>query len=238
MVTGAGSGIGLATALRIAREGGDVVAVDLDPERLAALSQAHPGPALATVVAGVAADAGIDAIATAVGTRLDGRVNNAGIIDGYAPLGETDDALWRQVMAVNLDGPFRLTRALLPLLLQAPAASVVNVDSEAALRGSACGTAYTTSKHALLGLTRSAAFFYGPKGVRFNAVAPGAVATNIGGPVRSEWAQARSMDIIRAVAPPQAAPEQLAAPICWLLSRDSDNVCGTVLAADGGWSAV
>lgn len=238
LVTGAGSGIGLATTLRIVREGGQVIAADRDAARLQALVDANPAPGITTVCGDITDAAHVAALATACAGRLDGLVNNAGIIDGFAPLGETDDALWQQVMAVNLDAPFRLARALLPLLLDSPAASVVNVASVAALRGSACGTAYTTSKHALIGMTRSAAFFYGPKGVRFNAVAPGGVATGIGGEVRSEWGAARVMAVAAATAPPMATSEQLAAPICWLLSRDSDNVCGAVLAADGGWSAI
>lgn len=170
--------------------------------------------------------------------RLDGLVNNAGIIDGFAPLGETDDGLWQQVMAVNVDAPFRLTRALLPLLLLSPAASVVNVVSIAAVRGSSCGTAYTTSKHALLGMTRSAAFFYGPRGVRFNAVAPGGVKTNIGGEIRSPWAYEQVMTLAKASGLEAATPEALASAITFLLSRDGTNINGALLASDGGWSAI
>lgn len=238
LVTGAGSGIGLATVLRIVDEGGQVIAADIDAARLQALSDAHPALGIITVCGDVTDVAHVAALKEACAGRLDGLVNNAGVIDGFTPLGDTGDALWQRVMAINVDAPFRLTRALLPLLLESPAASVVNVASVAALRGSACGTAYTTSKHALVGMTRSAAFFYGPRGVRFNLVAPGGVDTNIDVTTLSEWGAARVQEVASAIAPPSATTAQLAAPICWLLSRDSDNVCGTVLAADGGWSAI
>lgn len=238
VITGAGSGIGLATALRIAREGGRVIAADLDAARLAVLTKVHPDLPIATVAADITTDEGISAIVQQAGGSLDGLVNNAGIIDGWAPLGETDDANWRRVMAVNLDAPFRLTRALLPLLLKSPVASVVNVASEAALRGSACGTAYTTSKHAIVGMTHSAAFFYGPQGVRFNAVAPGAVKTNIEGRTISEWGFKRVMEVGSVATPPPTEPERLAAPICYLLSRDSADVNGTVLQANVSWAVV
>ena len=87
--------------------------------------------------------------------------------------------MWDRVMGVNVTGAFKLTRAVLPAMMAAGAGSVVNIASEAGLRGSASGNAYTTSKHAVIGLTRSAAFMYGPHGIRVNAVAPGGVATGI-----------------------------------------------------------
>ena len=100
--------------------------------------------------------------------------------------------MWDRVMGVNVTGAFKLTRAVLPAMMAAGAGSVVNIASEAGLRGSASGNAYTTSKHAVIGLTRSAAFMYGPHGIRVNAVAPGGVATGIPFPPHvSEAGQAR-----------------------------------------------
>ena len=132
----------------------------------------------------------------------------------------------------------RLTRAVLPLMLDAGHGSIVNVSSEAGLRGSAAGTAYTTSKHAVNGFTKSTAFFYTPKGVRCNAVAPGAVATNIEAPFKSAWAGERLGPFLQTTVPPVARAEQLAAAITWFLSDDSANVSGAILVDDGGWAAV
>ncbi len=163
-------------------------------------------------------------------------VNNAGINDGFTPLDEVTDALWDQILAINLTAPFKLTRALLPALQRSPQGAIVNVSSEAGLRGSCSGTAYTVSKHALLGLTRSIAVLYDTP--RCNAIAPGGVATNIDGKVRSERGAQRLMRVNEAIAPPLAQPEQLAAAIAFLLSRDSSNINGVTLPCDGGWNAL
>ena len=241
IVTGAGSGIGRATATRIANEGGRVVATDVVAERLDALRGdlvGRDGLDVVTVVGDVAAAATIDALIAAAGERIDGLANVAGIMDAFLPPSEVDDATWDRVFSVNVTGPMRLTRAVLPLMIAAGHGSVVNVASEAALRGSAAGAAYTASKHAIAGFTKSVAFFHGPQGVRANAVAPGAVATNIEAPMRSEYAAGRVGPIMQVAIPPVAQPEQLAAAITWLLSDDSANVNGAVLPSDGGWSVV
>jgi NAD(P)-dependent dehydrogenase (short-subunit alcohol dehydrogenase family) len=238
IVTGAGSGIGRATAARIAHEGGRVIATDVVPERLDALRAELTGLDVETVVGDVAASATIDALITAAGDRVDGLANVAGIMDAFLPPDEVDDATWERVFSVNVTGPMRLTRAVLPLMIAAGKGSVVNVASEAALRASAAGAAYTSSKHAIAGYTKSVAFFHGPQGIRANAVAPGAVATNIEAPMRSEYAAGRVGPIMQTTIPPVAQPEQLAAAITWLLSDDSANVNGAVLPSDGGWSVV
>jgi NAD(P)-dependent dehydrogenase (short-subunit alcohol dehydrogenase family) len=237
IVTGAGSGIGRAVALRLAAEGAAfVVAVDVDPGRVEAVV-GELGGAGAGVVADVATAEGVAAIVERAGGRVDVLANVAGIMDGFLPVHEVDDETWDRVLAVNLTGPMQLTRAVLPLMLAAGRGAIVNVASEAALRGSCAGTAYTVSKHGLLGLTRSTAVLYGPSGIRCNAVCPGAVLTNIGGASRSEFGMGVLGKYFAAI-PGVATPEELAATICWLGSDDASNVNGAVLAADGGWSAV
>jgi NAD(P)-dependent dehydrogenase (short-subunit alcohol dehydrogenase family) len=238
IVTGAGSGIGRATATRIANEGGRVIATDVVAERLDALRTELEGFAVEAVVGDVAASETIDALIAAAGDRVDGLANVAGIMDAFLPPDEVDDATWERVFSVNVTGPMRLTRAVLPLMIAAGKGSVVNVASEAALKASAAGAAYTSSKHAIAGYTKSVAFFHGPQGIRANAVAPGAVATNIEAPMRSEYAARRVGPIMQTTIPPVAQPEQLAAAITWLLSDDSANVNGAVLPSDGGWSVV
>lgn len=238
IVTGAGSGIGRATATRIAHEGGRVIATDVVPERLDALREELTGFAVKTVVGDVAASETIDALLAAAGDRVDGLANVAGIMDAFLPPSEVDDAMWDRVFSVNVTGPMRLIRAVLPLMIAAGHGTIVNVASEAALRASASGAAYTASKHAIAGLTKSVAFFHGPQGIRANAVAPGAVATNIEAPMRSAYAAGRVGPIMQTTVPPVAQPEELAAAIAWLLSEDSANINGAVLPSDGGWSVV
>lgn len=238
IVTGAGSGIGRATATRIAHEGGRVIATDVVAPRLEALRDELSGLAVETVVGDVSAPETIAAILDAAGERVDGLANVAGIMDAFLPPSEVDDATWERVLNVNLTGPMRLTRAVLPLMIAAGQGTIVNVASEAALRGSTAGAAYTSSKHAIAGFTKSVAFFHGPQGIRANAVAPGAVATNIEAPMGSEYAAGRVGPLLQVVVPPVAQPEQLAAAITWLLSDDSANVNGVLLPSDGGWSAI
>jgi len=234
IVTGAGSGIGRATATRVALEGGTVVAVDIAQERLSELASAVPG--IITVVGDITKPADVEAIVAAANGRIDGLANVAGIMDDMTPLHEVTDAVWERVFAVNVDGMFRLTRAVLPVMLEAGRGSIVNVASEAALRGSAAGLAYTASKHAVVGMTKSSAFMYAGRGIRVNAVAPGPVATNIQATFASELGQQRLGPILETI-PPVAESAQLAASITFLLSDDGTNVSGAILPSDGAWSA-
>jgi NAD(P)-dependent dehydrogenase (short-subunit alcohol dehydrogenase family) len=235
VVTGAASGIGRATASRVAREGGRVVAVDVSADRLDEF--AAESPELVPVRADITDAAGIERILAAAGTRIDGLANVAGIADDFSPAHEVSDELWRRVFAVNVDGTFRLIRAVVPAMLEAGSGSIVNIASEAALRGSAAGIAYTASKHAVVGITRNCAVMYGPHGIRVNAVAPGGVATGIGqSAAPSEFGQGRLGGFF-GLMPPIATAEQLAASITFLLSDDGVNVNGAVLPSDGGWSA-
>lgn len=235
VVTGAGSGIGRATASRVAREGGRVVAADIASDRLDELVAAHDGQDIVPVRADITTEDGVAAIVAAADGRIDALANVAGITDASMPLHEISDELWQRVLDVNLNGMFRLTRAVLPLMIEARRGSVVNVASEAALRGSTAGAAYTTSKHAVVGLTRSAAFMYATQGIRVNAVAPGAVITNIEGRMGSELARERLQPIL-ATLPNVAEPAHIAASITFLLSDDSVNITGVLLPSDGGWS--
>jgi len=190
------------------------------------------------VAGDVAAPDTIDAILAAADGVVDALANNAGIMDAFLPVGELSDEMWDRVMGVNVTGPMRLTRAVLPGMLERGKGAIVNTASEAGIRASASGTAYTASKHAVIGLTKSTAFFYGPQGVRTNAVAPGAVMTNIEAPFRSEFAAGRVGPIMQTTIPGAAQPEELAAAITWLLSDDASFINGAILMADGGWSTV
>jgi len=236
IVTGAASGIGRATAARIAREGGRVVAVDVSTARLDEFRASLPDADIVTVTGDITAQDSVDAIVAAAGATIDALANVAGINDDFSPLAETSDEMWDRVLAVNVTGAFKLSRAVIPAMLAAGRGSIVNVASEAGLRGSASGNAYTTSKHAVIGMTRSAAFMYGPAGIRVNAVAPGGVATGIPFPKHvSEFGQAR-LQPFQASIPTLATAEHLAASITFLLSDDGVNLNGAILPSDGGWS--
>ncbi len=236
IVTGAASGIGRATASRIAREGGRVVAADVSADRLRELAASLPEAEVVTVVADITKQEDIDAIVSAAGERIDALANIAGINDDFSPLHETTDAIWDRVIGVNLTGGFKLSRAVLPTMLAAGAGAIVNTASEAGLRGNASGNAYTVSKHGVIGLTRSAAFMYGPHGIRVNAVAPGGVATGIPMPAHPSESGTARLAPFQGMIPTIATAEQLAASITFLLSDDAVNINGAVLPSDGGWS--
>ncbi|MFI7545095.1 SDR family NAD(P)-dependent oxidoreductase [Actinoplanes sp. NPDC049599] len=238
VVTGAASGIGRATAVRLAREGATVVAADINDASLKELAAEFPDLRLVTVAGDIADEDVVRQIVAAAAGRVDGLVNNAGIMDGFLPPAEMDDAVWERVFAVNVTAVMRLTRAVLPLMIAAGKGSIVNVSSEASLRASASGAAYTASKHAVNGFTKSVAVFYKGSGIRANAVAPGAVATNIEAPFRSGHAAAVLGPMMQTTVPAAATSEELAATITYLLSDDATNMNGAIVPCDGGWSAI
>lgn len=238
IVTGAGSGIGKATAVRIAQEGGRVIAADVVADRLTELKDENPSLDIVTVAGDITKDEDIARIMVAAGSQVWGLANVAGVMDSFQPAHEIDWKQWEFVLAVNLTATAKLMAAVIPGMLAAGAGAIVNVSSEAGLRGSAAGAAYTASKHAVIGLTRNSAVMYGRKGIRVNTVAPGAVQTNIHAEFRSALAGEVLGPFMQSVIPGIAQPEELAASIAWLLSEDSSNVNGAVLTNDTGWSAI
>lgn len=235
IVTGAASGIGKATASRVAREGGRVIAVDISDVGLEDLAQESAAFDVVTALADITEESAVQDVASLAGPDVFGLANIAGIMDTMAPLHEVTDEEWSRVMAVNVEGIMRLSRAVLPCMLAQGAGSIVNVGSEASFKGSVAGAAYVTSKHAVVGLTRSMAFMYGDKGIRVNAIAPGAVATNISASFASAMGSARVAPILSTL-PGVATAEQLAASITFLLSEDAVNINGAIIPSDGGWS--
>lgn len=238
IVTGAGAGIGRATALRLGSEGARVIATDIVDARLESLANEWADDSLVTV-AGDACDSEVVAavVAHAHG-RIDLLANVAGIADNCQPVAETDDLLWDRVIDVNLTAPFRLTRAVLPMMLEAGTGAIVMVSSVAGLRGSAAGAAYTASKHALIGLTRNLAFVYSPLGIRANAVCPGPVDSSIEFTWQSKLAKDRFESVWPVVMPPSVPASRIASCIAWLGSDDSANVTGAILPSDGGWTVM
>lgn len=238
IVTGAGSGIGQATALRIAREGGKVIAADISSERLETLVAENANLDLVTVAGDISSEETIAKVVAAADGKVDALANIAGIMDRFQPIHEVDDATWDRVFTINVTSIMRLSRAVVPLMMEAGTGSVVNISSEAGLRGSAAGAAYTASKHAVIGITKNSAVMYGKKGLRFNAVAPGATITNIEAPMDSALAIEVLGPLMGVNIPAPASAAQLAASITFLLSDDGSNINGQVLASDGGWSAI
>lgn len=234
IVTGAASGIGRAVASRVAREGGTVVAVDLSLEKLEMFAATLPDTDIRPVAADITDDSAVARIVDATHGRIDALANVAGLSDDFSSVHEVTDAVLERVFNVNVFGLIKLTRAVIPLMLAAGRGAVVNVASEAALRGSSSGLAYTASKHAVVGVTRSMAFMYEPDGIRVNSVAPGGTLTGM----RPITAEGYGPERVRSFSPPVpiALPENLASAITFLLSDDSANINGALLTSDGGES--
>lgn len=239
IVTGAGSGIGRATVLRMAQEGARVVGCDVNAEALAETGRllAGAGAGADLVVADVTVQEDVERVVGSAGGRVDVLANVAGVMDHFLPLGELDDPTWERVIAINVTGPMRLSRAVLPLMEAQGGGAIVTVASKASLGAGAAGVAYTTSKHAVIGLVKSIAYFYGPKNVRSNAVLPGAVATGIGATAAPQvpWAMERAM-LAMATMPAPAEADQVATVVSWLACDEAANVNGATVTADGGWA--
>ncbi|MFJ7292753.1 SDR family NAD(P)-dependent oxidoreductase [Streptomyces collinus] len=245
IVTGAASGIGRAAALRFAGEGARVVAADLNADGAKSVVEAVEsagGTALA-VTGDLSEPAVVDAVvAAAVGTfgGIDVLVNNAGVMDTMSAAADVTDAEWERVLRINLTAPFLLTRAVLPHMIAAGGGAIVTTASEASLRGSAAGTAYTVSKHGVLGLTRSLAVMYRAQGIRANAIAPGGTATGITADVRID-PEAHGPAVLGPLFVTMGRicePEEQAAAIVYLASDAASGINGVVLPVDNAWAAV
>jgi NAD(P)-dependent dehydrogenase (short-subunit alcohol dehydrogenase family) len=245
IVSGGGTGIGAATARRFAAEGADVVVTGRRPEPLEEVAAGIGGLA----VPGDAADPSHapQAVAAAVERfgGLDVVVANAGLGFGGAA-GDVTDERWERTIDVNLTGAFRLVRAALPRLIERGGGSVVLVSSIGGLVCGPEGAAYQSSKAALLGLARSVAVDYGPKGIRANAVCPGWVVTPMGDRAMREVADRHGVPLEEAYrlatrhVPLRrpATAEEIAACCAFLASDEASIVTGTILVADGGSTAV
>jgi NAD(P)-dependent dehydrogenase (short-subunit alcohol dehydrogenase family) len=236
IVTGAGSGIGLAITRRFVESGARVIGADMADDHLDTLKT------LAGVLplkADVTSFADVDQLVTLARRegRLDILVNNAGIMDGFQPVGEVSDQLWNRVLAVNLTGPMALTRAALPAMLEAGRGVIINVSSIGGLAGGRAGAAYTASKHGLIGLTKNVAATYGTDGIRCVAIAPGGVNTGI--PIGGDPSPRGYASLNRTLPSNlrMGDAEEIANVALFLASNESSFINGSVIVADGGWLA-
>lgn len=245
VITGAGSGMGRAMAALFAAEGAKVVAAEWHDETLKEVVDEVTGSG-GTIV-GVQGDVSKEAdcakiIDTAVKTygRLDVLCNNAGVMDNNHAVGDVPNEMWERVIGINLNGPMYLSRLAVPIMVGQGGGSIVNTASLAGLGGGAAGVAYTVSKHGVIGLTRNTAFVYTQDGVRCNAIAAGAVETNIMQSVDATKMDPKASGRYQtwyAAIPGQLKPTDIAQLALFLASDESKMINGAIIPADAGWSA-
>jgi NAD(P)-dependent dehydrogenase (short-subunit alcohol dehydrogenase family) len=245
VLTGATSekGIGLATARRFASEGWGVVVLDLDGEKSAKTAQDIANefgvPAFGHAI-DVADEASVAAAESAVAAEVaSGRLPVIGALANIAgitspvPFLETDLALWNKVMAVNATGTYLVTKSFLPAMIEAGWGRIVNMSSVSAQRGGGVfgRVPYSAAKAAILGFTKALAREIAPTGVTVNAIAPGAVDTNIrvGSTDEQEAAIARDIPLGRT-----ATTDEIASVITWLASDGASYLTGTTVDINGG----
>lgn len=235
IITGAGSGIGLATARRLHDDGMAIVGIGRDESKLAALAEELMDERIATLSVDVTADEGpVRIVELALDTfgSIDFLVNNAGL-GSPTPLHETDDEKLDLFLDVMLRAPFRLCREAIGHMK--PGSGVVNVTSTYAMIGGRRGGPYSAAKGGLRSLTEHMAVEYGPRGIRSNTVAPGVTMTEM---VRHRFEDEafKRVNVETTPYPRLAEPEDVASTIAFLCSPGGEMINGQSIVVDGGWT--
>lgn len=237
-ITGASSGIGYAQAEAFLKQGACVFAIDRNEVGLQELKQAYPDQFAyrCTNVADVEEVAESVHQALQEYVRIDILVNTAGILDDYKTTLETTEELWDEIFNTNVKGIYYVTNYILPHMLKWKQGVIVNTASIAGLVAGGGGAAYTASKHAIIGYTKQLAYDFSKKGIRANAIAPGAIRTPMNasdfanGGEMAKWVEEETP------AGRWAEPEEVAITTLFLASSAADYIHGAVLPIDGGWT--
>ncbi|KAK5171752.1 uncharacterized protein LTR77_003388 [Saxophila tyrrhenica] len=248
LVTGAGGGLGRAIAEQFLLEGANVVICDINQELLndfkEKVSAGYPECTL-VLETDITKEDALDEIfekAEKMFKKIDFVVNSAGMMDRFDPVGEMEKTMWDRVLALNLTAPAMVTkRAVNSMVKNEVKGAIVNIASVAAFRGFTSGAAYTVSKHGLLGLTKNTAVFYGPKGIRCNAIMAGAMETNISKSFQQTGINMEGYGLMRQTFPEETfvsvEVEKVAKLVTYLCSDSGSIVNGACWTADGGVTA-
>ena len=238
LITGAGSGIGRASALAFAREGAKVVVADIaveGGEETVRLIQAAGGEACfvkADVAQASQVEVLVDKAVTAYG-RLDYAHNNAGVLGSRASTADCTEEEWDRIIAINLKGIWLCMRSEIPQMLEQGGGAIVNTASAAGLFGIRGYPAYAASKHGVAGLTKVAALDYVRAGIRVNAVCPGFIETPLVAGLAAGGSQGDAPVPIGRL----GKPEEVAAAVLWLCSDAASYVTGHMMVVDGAMTA-
>ncbi|WP_406549691.1 SDR family NAD(P)-dependent oxidoreductase [Rhizobium etli] len=239
VITGAGSGMGRAMVGEFVSRGAYVAALDINLARAVETVEKLSAPDRAYPLQADVSDAGsVESAVKAIierWERIDLLCNNAGILDGHAPAHEVSLEEWNRVLAVNLTGPFLMARAVIPHMLSQGKGAIINTSSTSGFSAAGGGSAYTASKHGVIGLTRQMTFEYGARGIRVNAICPGATATPLALPEHNAASPDMDLAISKVPARRWCQPEEIAKLAAFLGSDDADYVHGSAYVMDGGW---
>ena len=239
LITGAARGIGVAIARRLAEAGAAVILADRDErEGVSAAGELRElGFTARFMTLDVTQRASVEVVAKRLeseGIALDVLVNNAGIVRN-APASDMSVEDWQQVIDIDLTGVFHCAQVFGRCMVQAGRGSIINITSIQGMVGAPRSAAYTSMKHAIIGLTRSTAYDFGGQGIRCNCIAPGPIDVRYSPEPGSEW---HRWQIERTMLARTGRPEEVAAAAAFLASDDASYVTAAVLPVDGGWTGM
>ncbi len=227
LITGAASGIGQAQAKAFLQKGAVVIGIDVNPSTISHENYSHK-------VGSVTDQSFIQATVAEI-SDVDILCNTAGVLDGFAPTLETDEALWDRIFNINVKGMYRITNSVLPQMIARQKGIIINMASIAGMIAGGGGAAYTASKHAVIGYTKQLSYDYCKEGIRVNGIAPGAIDTPMNAAdFEGDGEMAKSV-VAETPAGRWAKPEEVANVTLFLASEESDYMHATIIPIDGGW---